>query len=73
MVHEDKMKYNKDKNYMSSIQDLHTMQQEGYKIPELPLPYDLETKEVLKQVNRAISSPFMLIKLRICNTTPGTC
>ena len=38
---------------MSSIQDLHTMQQEGYKIPELPLPYDLETKEVLKQVNRA--------------------
>jgi Fic family protein len=28
------------------------MQQEGYKIPELPLPYDLETKEVLKQVNR---------------------
>ena len=52
-MHEDKMKYNKDKNYMSSIQDLHTMQQEGYKIPELPLPYDLETKEVLKQVNRA--------------------
>lgn len=38
---------------MSSIQDLHTMQQEGYKIPELPLPCDLETKEVLKQVNRA--------------------
>ena len=53
IVHEDKMKYNKDKNYMSSIQDLHTMQQEGYKIPELPLPCDLETKEVLKQVNRA--------------------
>lgn len=38
---------------MSSIQDSHTIQQEGYKIPELPLPYDLETKEVLKQVNRA--------------------
>lgn len=37
---------------MSSIQDSNTMQQEGYKIPELPLPYDLETKEVLKQVNR---------------------
>lgn len=38
---------------MSSIQDSHTIPQEGYKIPELPLPYDLETKEVLKQVNRA--------------------
>lgn len=38
---------------MSSMQDIHTMQQEGYKIPELPLPFDLETKEVLKQVNRA--------------------
>ena len=24
-----------------------------YTIPTLPLPYDLETKEVLKQVNRA--------------------
>ena len=38
---------------MSSIQDAHTIQQEGYKIPELPLPYDLETKDILKQVNRA--------------------
>ena len=38
---------------MSSVQDSHTIQQERYKIPELPLPYDLETKEVLKQVNRA--------------------
>ena len=38
---------------MSSIQDSHTIQQERYKIPELPLPYDLEIKEVLKQVNRA--------------------
>ena len=27
--------------------------QEKYIIPELPLPYDLETKEILKQVNRA--------------------
>ena len=38
---------------MSSIQDIHIIPQKGYKIPELPLPYDLETKEVLKQVNRA--------------------
>ncbi len=28
-------------------------QQENYIIPSLPLPYDLETKEVLKQVNNA--------------------
>jgi len=26
---------------------------QNYHIPHLPLPYDLETKEVLKQVNRA--------------------
>ena len=26
---------------------------EQYKIPHLPLGYDLETKEVLKQVNRS--------------------
>ena len=58
---------------MSSIQDIHIIPQKGYKIPELPLPFDLETKQVLKQVNRAISSPFMLIKLRICNTATKTC
>lgn len=28
-------------------------QEEKYHIPSLPLPYDLETKEVLKQLNRA--------------------
>lgn len=28
-------------------------QQKAYIIPELPLPYDLETKEILRQVNRA--------------------
>ena len=28
-------------------------EQANYVIPQLPLPYDLETKEVLKQVNRA--------------------
>ncbi len=38
---------------MSSIQDIHIIPQKGYKIPELPLPFDLETKQVLKQVNRA--------------------
>ena len=27
--------------------------EEKYSIPSLPLPYDLETKEVLKQLNRA--------------------
>ncbi len=27
--------------------------EEIYSIPSLPLPYDLETKEVLKQLNRA--------------------
>ena len=27
--------------------------EEKYPIPSLPLPYDLETKEVLKQLNRA--------------------
>ena len=36
---------------MSEIQDKHMS--ETYTIPTLPLPYDLETKEVLKQVNRA--------------------
>ena len=36
---------------MSEIQDKHLS--ETYTIPTLPLPYDLETKEVLKQVNRA--------------------
>ena len=36
---------------MSGIQDKHLS--ETYTIPTLPLPYDLETKEVLKQVNRA--------------------
>lgn len=36
---------------MSDIQDKHLS--ETYTIPTLPLPYDLETKEVLKQVNRA--------------------
>ena len=36
---------------MSDIQDKHLL--ETYTIPALPLPYDLETKEVLKQVNRA--------------------
>lgn len=58
---------------MSSIQDIHIIPQKGYKIPELPLPFDLETKQVLKQVNRAISSLFMLMKLRICNTATKTC
>ena len=28
-------------------------EQNKYTIPNLPLPYDLETKEVLKQLNRA--------------------
>ena len=36
---------------MSDIQDKHLS--ETYTIPTLPLPYDLETKEVLKQVNKA--------------------
>lgn len=36
---------------MSKIQD--KLPSETYTIPTLPLPYDLETKEVLKQVNRA--------------------
>lgn len=36
---------------MSDIQDKRPS--ETYTIPTLPLPYDLETKEVLKQVNRA--------------------
>ena len=27
--------------------------EEQYSLPSLPLPYDLETKEVLKQLNRA--------------------
>lgn len=27
--------------------------QKTYIIPQLPLPYDLETKEVLRQVNKA--------------------
>ena len=36
---------------MSEIQEKHLS--ETYTIPTLPLPYDLETKEVLKQVNRA--------------------
>lgn len=36
---------------MSEKQDKHLS--ETYTIPTLPLPYDLETKEVLKQVNRA--------------------
>lgn len=27
--------------------------EKSYTIPNLPLPYDLETKEVLRQVNRA--------------------
>ena len=36
---------------MSNIQDKHLS--ETYTIPTLPLPYDLETKEVLKQVNKA--------------------
>ena len=36
---------------MSEIQEKHLS--ETYTIPTLPLPYDLETKEVLKQVNKA--------------------
>ena len=36
---------------ISDIQDKHLS--ETYTIPTLPLPYDLETKEVLKQVNKA--------------------
>ena len=36
---------------MSKIQEKHLS--ETYTIPTLPLPYDLETKEVLKQVNKA--------------------
>ena len=36
---------------MSDMQDKHLS--ETYTIPTLPLPYDLETKEVLKQVNKA--------------------
>lgn len=39
---------------MSNTNDLSVFEnEERYKIPELPLPYDLETKEILKQVNKA--------------------
>ena len=52
---------------MSEIQDKHLS--ETYTIPTLPLPYDLETKEVLKQVNRANRK---LAELKgVAQTTPN--
>lgn len=36
-----------------NTQTIHSMSDTSYVIPSLPLPYDLETKEILKQLNQA--------------------